>query len=781
VSGREVIRILGGLILLAAFGFLLISLLTLDPGDPPDAGYPPNETVQNAGGVVGAYAARGLSVALGLASYVLVLAVLGFGVALLVGRGLADWPFKLVGLALLLGSVAALMRAIGMEFASPLADRGGMVGVIVGDALRGQLGAGAYILLGALLFAGLFLTAERLPLVVCRRLAAAAVRYSRRLWEAPSAPRVPREPRPATRREPKVTPAPAAAPATEPVAPPPAADEVSAEGEAAATRARLAERAEPPPRAKTPVRERARPTRAGGRRGPTLEPVPSVVPTEYRLPPVDLLDEVHPSEYYESEETIRERAAILERTLDEFGIEAQVVEIDRGPVITVYELEVAAGIKITRVAGLSDDIARALKSQKVRIVAPIPGKSTIGVEVPNQHREIVRLRELIESGVLDRKKMTIPLLLGKDTSGTPLVADLAQMPHLLIAGATGSGKSVCINALLLSMLMTQPPDHLKLILVDPKMVELATYEDLPHLLCPVLTDMKRTASVLEWATVQMDARYEWFSQVGVRNLAAYNKLGERGIRERLHAEEDATLDDIPTHLPIIVIIIDELADLMMTCGKEAEYAITRLAQKSRAIGIHIIMATQRPSVNVITGLIKANMPSRIAFQTTSMIDSRTILDKNGAEMLLGRGDMLFLPPGTSDLVRGQGAFASEREIRNVADFWRDQGRPEFHTDLAVKKRASEVPPEQRDDLYRDAVRIVLATERGSVSLLQRKLQIGYSRAARLIDMMAEEGIVGDYKGSQAREVLLTLDEWERINAEDLGLAPEDEPDEAPGA
>ena len=498
---------------------------------------------------------------------------------------------------------------------------------------------------------------------------------------------------------------------------------------------------------------------------------------DYKLPPIDLLELRETSDTQESEESVREKAAILERTLSEFGIEAQVVEIDRGPVITLYELELAAGIKIGRVSGLAGDIARALKAPSVRIVAPIPGKSTVGAEVPNQQREIVRLRELIESGLLEKKRLMIPLLLGKDSAGAPLVADLTQMPHILIAGATGSGKSVCINSIIVSMLMTQYVESCQMILIDPKMVELAPYQDIPHLMCPVLTDMKRAASVLEWATVKMDERYEFLAQTGCRNIAAYNKLGEQGIRERLHAEPDAMLDDIPIHMPFIVIVIDELADLMMTAAKEAEYAITRLAQKSRAVGIHIIMATQRPSVDVITGLIKANLSCRIAFQTSSMVDSRTILDRNGAETLLGAGDMLFIPPGTSRLVRAQGSFTSDKEIRAITDFWRAQGKPEYHADLIQKRPISDRPPQERDELYEDAVRIVLMTQRGSVSLLQRKLEIGYSRAARLIDMMAAQNVVGGYKGSQAREVILTLDEWEaqrREQAEAGEEAPSEE-------
>jgi len=480
----------------------------------------------------------------------------------------------------------------------------------------------------------------------------------------------------------------------------------------------------------------------------------------YQLPPLDLLDAPVKFDTAKHEAEITAKANTLESALNEFGVVSRVVEIQQGPVVTMYELELAPGIKVGKIIGLSDDIAMALKAPSVRVVAPIPGKSTVGVEVPNSYRGIVRLRELLESVTPQRSRLELPLLLGKDAAGNPLISDLAQMPHLLIAGATGSGKSVCINSIISSILFSQYPHHVTLLLVDPKMVELQAFKEIPHLGCPVVTDMKRAAAVLEWAVNKMDDRYSLLARAGVRNLITYNRLGEEGIRKRLAVEDDVDVDDVPFHMPHVVIIVDELADLMMVASKEVEGSVIRLSQKSRAVGIHLILATQRPSVDVVTGLIKSNLPARIAFHVSSKVDSRTILDRNGAEALLGQGDMLFLPPGTSRLIRGQGTFVSDEEIGRVVEFLKAQAQPEFSDELVQVGSKGGRSAQEADELYNDAVRIILETGRGSLSLLQRRLEIGYSRAARLIDLMAEDGIVGAYKGSQAREVLVTLEEWE---------------------
>ena len=484
----------------------------------------------------------------------------------------------------------------------------------------------------------------------------------------------------------------------------------------------------------------------------------------YPLPPLSLLDPPAESDVEERDAEIRRKAHKLEETLATFGIEGRVVEISRGPTITVYEVELAAGTKVKRITSLPDDISMALKAKTIRIVAPIPGKSTVGIEVPNDTREPVCLRELVVSDVLQKKKIRIPLFLGKDASGDPLIEDLTKMPHLLIAGQTGSGKSVCINSIIASLLLTKYPDELRLILIDPKMVELQSFRDVPHLLTPVVTDMKKAPKILDWAVNEMEQRYRLLSAVGVRDIERFNALGEDEVTQRF--SEHYTPDEVaglPTNLPYVVVVVDELADLMMTSAKEVETSICRLAQKSRAVGLHVILATQRPSVDVITGLIKSNMPSRISFRVASKIDSRTILDQMGAERLLGMGDMLFIAPRTSTPTRCQAALVTDAEIRSLVRYVKDVGQTEYSRELTqvrTKSDKDERRMEDRDELYEEAVRVVLASQRGSVSMLQRQLEIGYTRAGRLMDFMEKDGIVGAFKGSKAREVLMTLDEWE---------------------
>ena len=488
---------------------------------------------------------------------------------------------------------------------------------------------------------------------------------------------------------------------------------------------------------------------------------------EYTLPGWDCLAEAEHGYAASQERFVREQAAVLEQTLKEFDIEAHVVEIDTGPVITMYEIALAPGIKVSTIAALSNDIQRALKAETVRIVAPIPGKSTVGIEVPNAQKEKVRMKELMQLAPEAIGKMTIPLYLGKDASGEPLITDLTAMPHCLIAGTTGSGKSVCINTIIMSIMYMQRPDMVKLILVDPKVVEMAAFKDIPHLMCPVINDAQRANSVLEWATQKMDERYEFLAEAGVRNIKGYNSLTTEELIERFAPGTPEEEAKIPKKLPYIVVIVDELADLMMTSGKEVESHIVRIAQKARAVGIHLILATQRPQATVVTGLIKANMPAKIAFRVASKMDSRIVLDMNGAEVLLGQGDMLFLPPGASKPIRGQGTFIDDREIRESVKLVKSLAEAQYEPELVqIKAGAGDIDEEAaKDDLFEDAVRVVLETKRGSVSLLQRRLTIGYARASRLIEAMAAAGIVGDYKGSQAREAMITLDEWEALKAQ----------------
>ncbi len=488
---------------------------------------------------------------------------------------------------------------------------------------------------------------------------------------------------------------------------------------------------------------------------------------EYHLPPWDVLAEAEHGFAESQEAFVREEAAVLETALKEFNIDAHVVEIDTGPVITMYEIALAPGVKVGAITALSNDIMRALKAESVRIVAPVPGKNTVGIEVPNQQKEKVRIKELMQLAPEAMQKMSIPLFLGKDASGEPLITDLAAMPHCLIAGTTGSGKSVCINSIILSIMYLQRPDMVKLILIDPKVVEMAPFKDIPHLMCPVINETGRATSVLDWACEKMDERYELLAEAGVRNLKGYNALTKEELFERFQPSNEEEEAKIPKKLPYIVIIIDELADLMMTSGKEVETFIVRLAQKARAVGIHLIVATQRPQATVVTGLIKSNLPSKIAFRVNSRMDSRIVLDQNGAELLLGQGDMLFLPPGASKPIRSQGTYVDDKEIRESVKLLKNLADAQYEPELVQIKTTVGANGEiEKDELFDDAVRIVLETKRGSVSLLQRRLTIGYGRASRLIDQMAATGILGEYKGSQARECNITLDEWEAMKAQE---------------
>jgi S-DNA-T family DNA segregation ATPase FtsK/SpoIIIE len=500
--------------------------------------------------------------------------------------------------------------------------------------------------------------------------------------------------------------------------------------------------------------------------------------TDYEIPSQQLLDTRVPIDYDAQEKQIRKNAKTLEKTFDEFGFDVKVVDVETGPVIAQYEVALAAGLRLSKISGLADDLAIALRVPSVRIVAPIPGKNTVGIEVPNAEQQLVRMREVIEDANGKSEKMNIPIFLGKDVAGNSLTVDLTKMPHLLIAGRTGSGKSVCLHTIVASILMARKPADVRLLMIDPKMVELSIYGQLPHLMHPVVTDMKKAEAILAWAVEKMEERYSLLAQTKVRHITSFNELGEEEIRKRL-GPKVAQMDEVPTHMPFIVIIADELADLMMTAGKDVEHHIIRLAQKSRAVGIHLILATQKPTVDVITGLIKSNLPARLAFQVASRMDSRVVLDEGGAEKLLGNGDMLFLWPGTSTVIRGQGTFLSDDEIQSLVDQC-SQVEQDFEHELVNLKvdQENDLDPRdlrKRDELYESAIEVVLREGRGSCSLLQRALGIGYGRAARLVDYMAEDGIVGDHNGSSAREVLLTMEEWGAIqNASEVMIDEEKE-------
>jgi S-DNA-T family DNA segregation ATPase FtsK/SpoIIIE len=491
----------------------------------------------------------------------------------------------------------------------------------------------------------------------------------------------------------------------------------------------------------------------------------------YKLPPVELLDPSDGEQFKIDKDSLHANSLILQKKLEDFGVAGEVVAVRPGPVITMYEFKPAAGVKVRRIVLLADDLAMALRAVSVRILAPIPGESVVGIEIPNPRRETVRLREVIESEAYRNSESKLTLALGKDIGGTPFATDLAKMPHLLVAGATGTGKSVSINAMILSILYKSSPQDVKFIMVDPKMLELTMYEEIPHLLVPVVTDPKKAAAALFWAMDEMDRRYRLMRDRGARNLDNYNRtLEKEGNKKAVIdlTEPEGSEDSIATgadrwkdgplvheRLPRIVIIIDELADLMLTVGRDIEEYITRLAQKARAAGIHLILATQRPSVDVITGLIKANFPARISFQVTTRVDSRTILDSMGGEKLLGNGDLLFLPPGTARLIRVHGAFVSDQEVRKVMKFIKQQGQPNYRPEVLEAKReveAAAAADDDYDEMYDQAVAIVTEIQQASISMVQRRLRVGYNRAARMIERMERDGVVGPADGAKPREV-----------------------------
>jgi S-DNA-T family DNA segregation ATPase FtsK/SpoIIIE len=709
--------------------FILISIATFSPNDPPFANYPVNNPIQNYCGMVGAGISSYLITCIGITSYVFAFLIGVLGVALFLKKKIEILWVRILGGILLIFSVSPILGILDnfVNFKLPL-ETGGIIGMIAAFRLTEYLGVpGACILLAM----GFIISTTLISNKSLESSIGWGYRKIKKMFISRSLL--------ADNTQNNI--------------------EIDFEEDANVIEGTVLEEEENV--GSVTVVPKSYVERKPRKRDSAIKARKHVLSKDkgYVLPPVSLLDELKKHKF-DSDEHIMEKAAILKETLSQFNIVAEVVGMEKGPSVTMYELELAPGTKVGKISNLSDDIAIALKAPSIRVVAPIQGKSTIGIEVPNTHRKPVQMRELYEIAYKDINKYTIPLLLGKDIAGYPLVSDLAAMPHLLVAGTTGSGKSVCLNSIILSILLFQRPEELKLILIDPKMVEFSAFKNIPHLIAPIVTDMRKAAAILEWAVSKMDERYTILARAGVRDITGYNRLSESEKERRLNPEGDASLDDVPFFLPHMVIVLDELADLMMVASKEVETAIIRLSQKSRAVGIHLVVATQRPSVDVITGLIKSNLPSRISFHVFSKVDSRTILDQNGAEKLLGKGDMLFLPPGTSKLLRVQGTFVSDDEIEKVVDYLKQIAVPEFSPELKVWQGSLKGNDADKDELYEEAVRIVLETQRGSVSLLQRRLEIGYSRAARLIDLMAEDGIVGEYKGSQAREVFVELEVWE---------------------
>ena len=716
--------------------FILISIATFSPNDPPFANYPVNNPVQNYCGKIGAGVSGCLLTCIGITSYLFALMIGALGISLFIKRKIEILWVRILGGILLIFSISPILGILDNFadlFTYPL-KTGGIVGMIAAFRLTEYLGIpGACILLTMGFVISIMLISNKsletffgwtykriAKMIVSKSLVTddTQVISDKGLDE----------------------------------------DTFGSEINIIEEEDDLNSVVVTPPSVELKPRKGTSLSKEKEHRVPKDKRV-QFKDKDYALPPILLLDQLTRHKH-DSDEHVMEKATILKEALEQFKIIIEVVGLEKGPSVTMYELELAPGTKVGKISNLSDDIAIALKAPSIRVVAPIPGKSTIGIEVPNTHRKPVQMREMYETASKDIRKRTIPLLLGKDIAGYPLISDLAAMPHLLVAGTTGSGKSVCLNSIILSILLFQRPEELKLILIDPKMVEFSAFKNIPHLIAPVVTDMKKATAIFEWAVSKMDERYALLARAGVRDLAGYNRLSDSEKQKRLDPEGDTGLGDIPFFMPCMVIVVDELADLMMVASKEVEASIIRLSQKSRAVGIHLVVATQRPSVDVITGLIKSNLPSRISFHVFSKVDSRTILDQNGAEKLLGKGDMLFLPPGTSKLSRVQGVYVSDNEINRVVDYLKEMSLPEFSPELKIWQSSAKEDNTSKDELYEEAVRIILETQRGSVSLLQRRLEIGYSRAARLIDLMAEDGIVGEYKGSQAREVFATLDEWE---------------------
>jgi len=793
------------LLLLVATAMLGVALVSYDSADPPSAlVHPPQTEFQNSCGPIGAYAAHFLLESVGVGAYYLV-ASLGALSLILLWRGEVDQPIlRAVGWTATLVAIATLATmALPSMTPGPVIGAGGYLGAMGHAMLENHFAtAGAYILAFSVLLAGLLLSTDYLIF----KFAAVTTVFSGRGLMSMGHFGPARTKRPETDLEDEWEDEESDEYEYEEEEPESSEEEEEWEYEeeeeeevVAPLKVRTPQSKQQDESAEKPA-EKAKPLKSKlasalginskkkenkSEREAVIDQLQAADQShspdiDYELPPLDLLLQSDDVCYDDHEVEVRRKAKLLEKTFKNFGFNVKVVEIETGPVIAQYEIELEAGLRLAKITNLSDDIAIALRVPSVRIVAPIPGKNTVGIEVPNENRQLVRIRDVIEETDGRAKRMKIPIYLGKDVSGNPMVVDLTSLPHLLIAGRTGTGKSVCLNSIIVSILMSRGPDEVRMLMIDPKMVELSGYRKLPHLMHPVVTDMRKAEAILSWAVDKMEERYQLLARAGVRHVTVYNQLSEEELRERIVPRSEAEWETIPKSLPFVIIIADEIADLMMTAGKDVEQHIIRLAQKSRAVGIHLILATQKPTVDVITGLIKSNLPARIAFQVASRTDSRVVLDENGADKLLGNGDMLFLSPGTSTLLRGQGTFLSDDEIVAVVDYVGTDS-PEFAKELIelkTKEEEEEATPgklKNRDELYESAVDIVVRERRGSVSLLQRCMGIGYGRAARLIDFMAEDGIVGEYNGSQAREVTITVEDWEAMNSDEAEEVDTDAP------
>jgi S-DNA-T family DNA segregation ATPase FtsK/SpoIIIE len=785
VAGSAVSRRLSELTGVILFGLSLIWLIALASYSASDPAWFFNTgadvTPANFAGRIGAFIAELSYQLLGYSAYLIPIVFVVIGWHYFWCRALDAAYTKLSGAVLLFCCVSAFLSlAFGtLDVAGKEFRAGGYVGQWLAATLAAYLNrTGSIVLILTLLFLAIILTTQfsfgRFFLAIAQiaRDRLAAILGAARAWREERRrdkqrqevlkkhlEKLPKE----RRAEIEVTPPRVAAAARQKEAPVPAdvkkpSRTAAVVGAAAAALKAGSSRPTPPPAIK-----RAVPVPAE----PTLLPDPEKAPVErkkgtYTHPPLALLD-APKAERKIDERQLMEGARLLEEKCREFAVEGSVVQIHPGPVVTTYEFKPDAGVKYSKITGLADDLCLAMQAESV-LIDRIPGKSTVGIQIPNPNREQISVRELLESDAYRRSQSKLTLALGKTIHGEPFVSDLSTMPHLLIAGSTGTGKSVSVNGMLSSILFRATPDDVRLIMIDPKRLELGMYEDIPHLLTPVVVDPKLAANALRWAVREMEERYKTLAAVGVRNIDQYN----RNIRLAQAENKGPVVDDHGNEmkpLPFIVVLIDELADLMMVASNEVEESIARLAQMARAVGIHLILATQRPSVDVITGLIKANLPARISFRVSSKIDSRTILDGNGAEQLLGKGDMLYLPPASSRFVRLHGPYISEQESARLASFLRKQGKPTYdETITADDKQMSGDVEFEKDDLYDEAARIVVTSGQASISYLQRRLRIGFSRAARLVDMMEAEGLVSAAAGGKAREVLVKKDYFDEVDA-----------------
>jgi len=737
-------RDLFGVLALAFTLFAILALVTYSPADPSLVNFSAGP-VDNAGGVVGAYLSDGLVQLFGSGAFFFPLITLILGWALIRGRKFQNGSLVVVSGVLFLVSLCSLMA---IKFASdPFFGKaippGGMTGRGLGGFLTHWLNTiGATLTLGTCLLISL-MTMTRISANALIDGMGLAVKTGVRLSGqgamqmkdglTGSLERLRQE---RAERQQQMEYARPSAPV---IVTPERMPEPEIEEE------------EPPARKAAPqafvIEEEApKPARAG----------------KYKIPPISLLEEPPPKEDSKQiRDEILASSSILEQKLADFGIQGRVVQVLPGPVITLYEFEPAPGVKVSRIISLADDLSLAMRATSLRILAPVPGKSVVGIEIPNSRKETVFFKEIISSREFKDSPSKLSLAIGKDNIGQPVVQDLATIPHLLMAGSTGSGKSVGLNAMICSILLNATPDEVKMIMVDPKMLELSIYDGIPHLIAPVVTNPKKAAAALQWAVSEMERRYKLMAEAGVRNITGYNEFVDK-LEEELEYEEEVEDDEEeaeappepPSKLPYVIVLIDELADLMMVASKGVEESLTRLAQMARAAGIHLIVATQRPSVDVLTGIIKANFPARISYKVTSRVDSRTILDSMGADKLLGKGDMLFLPPGTSRLLRIHGPWVSDAEIKRIVDFIKTQKKPEYQEDIfqaAVQEEPAE-GGEEFDEKYDEAVALVAKDRQASISYVQRRLRIGYNRAARIIETMEKEGVVGPSDGIRPREI-----------------------------